>query len=415
MPKEKFYELIARELKRTDDSKTSKRWEKVIEGFTKDKKAIIGGKKYLVFNSNDYLGLRFNPRVNKAEEEAAKKYGSGPGAVRFIAGTLKVHVELEEKVAEFHKREAGMVFSSAFAANMAVLHCIIKGQSSASLVGGETLVVSDELNHRSIIDGIRVAGLPKENRAIFKHMDYEELDKVLSENAGKFKRAIVVSDGIFSMLGECPDLRKMVEVCNKHDGDYEEGVISVVDDSHGVACFGETGRGCEEKAGAKCDLLVGTFGKGFGSDGGYVVGDKIIVDYLRESAATYIYSNPVSPGTAAAALEALNVVDSPEGKGLIRKLNENIRYFKEKAKNAGLKFSAESEHPIQPVLIGDAAKAKELTDALFENGILVTNISFPVVPKGKDEIRVQLSAAHSKADIDEFIGKISSCAKELGI
>ena len=173
-----------------------------------------------------------------------------------------------------------MAFSSAFAANMAVLHCIIKGQSSASLVSAETLVISDELNHRSIIDGIRVAGLGKENRAIFKHMDYADLDQVLAENAGKFKRVLIVSDGIFSMLGECGDVKKIVDAAEKYDSAYEQGIITAIDDSHGVACYGSGGRGCEEKTGGKCDLLVATFGKGFGSDGGYVTGSKIMMDYL---------------------------------------------------------------------------------------------------------------------------------------
>ncbi len=286
MSKENFFNLINKEIKRIDETKTEKRHEKIIEGFDENKRAIINGKKYLIFNSNDYLGLRFNKKINKAEEEASKKYGSGPGAVRFISGTMKVHKDLEAKIANFHKREDAMIFSSAFAANMAVLHCIIKGQSKTSLIDGNTLVISDELNHRSIIDGIRVAGLAKENKTIFKHMELDDLDKVLEQNKGKFKRVLVVADGVFSMLGEYIDIGKMQKIVEKYDSDYEEGIISAIDDSHGVGCFGKTGRGCEEKTNGKCDILIGTLGKGFGCDGGYITGKKALIDYMRESCAT---------------------------------------------------------------------------------------------------------------------------------
>ncbi|MBS3110028.1 aminotransferase class I/II-fold pyridoxal phosphate-dependent enzyme [Candidatus Woesearchaeota archaeon] len=414
MGKEKFYELLRVEIARIDEVQTDKRHEKIISGF-RNGRAVINGKEYLIFNSNDYLGLRHNAKIKRAEEEASKTYGAGPGAVRFISGTMQIHRDLEKALAKFHGREEGMIFSSAFAANMAVLHCIIKGQSRDSVVHPDTLVISDELNHRSIIDGIRVAGLDKDHKMIFRHMDLEDLDKVLSENKGKFKRVLIVTDGIFSMLGEHQDIGKMQEICDKHDNDYEEGIITVVDDSHGVAGFGKTGRGCEEASNGKCDLLVGTLGKGFGADGGYVVGDKTMVDYLRESSATYIYSNPFSPGTAGASLASVNLVDSAEGHRLLHNLNSNISYFKEKATKLGFKFACDSSHPIQPLLIGDTAKTKALTKALFEAGILVTNINFPVVPKGRDEIRVQISAAHSREELDAFIEKMATAGKKLGI
>jgi len=417
MGKGQFKELLKKEIQRIDDAKTDKRYEKVIEGFTNDAapKAIIKGKKYAVFNSNDYLGLRFHEKVKKAEKQASEKYGSGPGAVRFISGTMKVHRQLEKAIAEFHDREDAVIFSSAFAANMAVLHCLIKGQSRDSLVGKETLVVSDQLNHRSIIDGIRVAGLSRENKAIFQHMDTEDLGRVLEENKGKFKRVVVVTDGIFSMLGEYQDLKEMQLVADEYDSQFEEGIITVVDDSHGVACFGEAGRGCEDACSAKCDILIGTLGKGFGADGGYVTGDRIFMDYFRESAATYIYSNPFSPATAGAALASVKLIDSEEGKELLKKLNNNIAYFKDNMAKQGFRFAVDSVHPIQPVLIGDAAKTKALTDALFEKGILVTNINYPVVPPGRDEIRVQISASHTKQDLDEFIAKCTKAGKEIGI
>ncbi|MDP3881213.1 MAG: aminotransferase class I/II-fold pyridoxal phosphate-dependent enzyme [bacterium] len=403
MSKSDFEKILQGEIARIDDAKTSKRNERVIEGFTAEHKAIIGGKEYSVFNSNDYLGLRHNEKVKRAEAEAGEKYGAGPGAVRFISGTMQVHKDLEERIASFHAREAAILFSSAFAVNMAVIHCFLKGQSKDSLVSNDVLVVSDALNHRSIIDGVRVAGLEKHQKAIFEHMNLDDLNRVLAENIGKFRRVVVVSDGVFSMLGEYQDLKKMQEVCDKYDGEYPEGVITIVDDAHGVAAFGESGRGTEEITGGRADVLVGTFGKGFGSDGGYVVADKIYVDYLRESAATYIYSNPFSPGTAGAALAAVNLIDSDEGKNLIEKSRANISLFKERALNGGLKFVTDSRHPIQPILVGDSAKARALADKLFENGILATSISYPVVPKGNDEIRVQISALHSPDELEKLV------------
>jgi len=416
MSKKNFLNLLNQEINRIDEVKTSKRHERIIDGFTKNPapRAIINGKPYRIFNSNDYLGLRFRKELKKGEERASKKFGAGPGAVRFISGTLRIHKDLEEAIAKFHNREEAIIFSSAFAANVAVIYCLIKGQSKDSIVTDEVLVVSDELNHRSIIEGVRVANLPKEQRQVFRHMDYEDLSRILEENKGKYKRALVLTDGVFSMLGEYADLKKIKEVTNKFDNDYEQGVILLVDDSHGVAAFGG-GLGCEGVCQTQADVLVATFGKGFGADGGYVVSDKEIIDYLRESAATYIYSNPVSPSVAGAALASIRLIESKKGKKLLKKLEENIDFFKKMIKKAGFVFAADSIHPIQPILIGDPIKTKLLTEKLFEAGILVTNISYPVVPKGKDEIRVQISAAHTKKDIEYFVEKCTTIGKEIGL
>ncbi len=411
-------DVLKKELERIDSAKTSKRFENVIEGFTTLEgyapRAVIKGNPYAIFNSNDYLGLRFHGRLRKAEEEASKKFGTGPGAVRFISGTLKVHRDLEDYLARFHSRDDAITFSSAFAVNMAVIHCFIKGQSKDSLVTGDTLVISDELNHRSIIDGIRVAGLPKEQRAVFRHLDTIDLQRILENNKGRFKRVLIITDGVFSMIGEIQDIGRMQNVAQRYQDFYQEGIITIVDDAHGIGVLG-TGRGAEEVTEGRCDLLVGTMGKALGVDGGYVAGDHLFIDYLRESAATYIYSNPISPGTAGASLESLKLIDSSEGRLLLTRLRKNIEYFKEKVSNVGLRFVTDSSHPIQPILIGDPRKTRDLVTMLFEDGILVTNISYPVVPHGKDEIRVQLSASHTKNDIDDFITKIEKSAATLGL
>ncbi len=411
MGKKRFLETLHQELSRIGQAKTSKRFEQVIEGFTKgpSPQALIAGKPYRVFNSNDYLGLRFHPALKAAEHAASERFGTGPGAVRFISGTLKVHRELERALASFHGRDDAIVFSSAFAVNLAVLFCLIKGQAADSVVSGNTLVISDALNHRSIIDGIRVSNLPKEQRVLFNHLDLNDLDRVLSEKRGSFQRAIVVTDGIFSMLGEAQDLKKMRQVIDAHEAHFPEGIWLVVDDAHGIGAFGKTGRGVEEVFHAKADVLIGTLGKAFGADGGYVTADQTVIDYLRESAATYIYSNSISPGTAGAALASVELVQTTAGEKLLAQLSANREHFQKEMQKIGCTFAAHSIHPIQPILLGDAGKTTAFKEQLFKEGILVTNINYPVVPKGRDEIRVQISAAHTHEDLSTF----ADCWKKI--
>jgi glycine C-acetyltransferase len=409
MAKADLFKLFRQETSRLDEAGVSKRHEHIIEGFTfsPSPRALISGKPYHIFNSNDYLGLRFNPQMLEAEHEAAKIFGTGPGAVRFISGSLAVHRELETALAQFHGRDDAIVFSSAFAANLAVISSLIKGQSKDSLVGSDTLVLSDQLNHRSIVEGIRVANLPDTQRLVFPHFDFSTLRNLLSEHVGKFSRALILTDGVFSMLGQYTDLKELTAIAQEFDSKYPLGVLLFVDDCHGIGVLGGTGRGVEEVYSVQSDVLVGTLGKAFGTDGGYVVANQATIDYLRESAATYIYSNPISAGTAAAARKALSIVASPSGKKLLVSLQKNISGFKNLIRTSKIKLAADSGHAIQPLLIGDTLKAKELEMHLFKNGILVTGITYPVVPKGQDEIRVQLSALHTDKDLDEFASALS--------
>lgn len=405
MARDAFYKLLQSEIDRIDTAGTTKRNERLIEGFTNEAtpQAIIGGKSYHVFNSNDYLGLRHHRALKEAEKEAGEKFGTGPGAVRFISGAMQVHRDLEKALAAFHGRDDAMVISSAFAANLSVLFALTKGQSSESKVQDRPIVISDAINHRSIIDGIRLNNLDKDQKVIYQHLDAGDLRRVLQEAIGKFDRAVVVTDGVFSMLGEIAPLQALRQVVDEFDAQFTNGVLFVVDDCHGIGAIGQSGRGAEEIENTKADVLVGTLGKGLGADGGYIVANQTVIDYLRESAAPYIYSNSFSPGTAAAGLAAVKLLSSGEGKQFTTTLAENVKHFKEIAIAKGLQFAAQSDHPIQPVLIGDAQKAKAVTEALFAAGYLVTNLSFPVVQKGRDEIRVQISAAHSKEVIDAFV------------
>jgi glycine C-acetyltransferase len=362
MSSKNFFSLLSYELERIDSLGLSKRQEKVIEGFTQQNppKAIIEGKNYYIFNSNDYLSLRFHPRLKQKEKEASEKYGTGPGAVRFISGTFKIHKDLEKELSRFHQKEEAMIFSSAFAANQGVIFPLIVGQTRNTVVSDKVLVVSDELNHRSIIDAIRLAKLTKEQKAIFKHLDTDNLESIVRNAIGNFDRVLIITDGVFSMLGEIQKLKRIAYIKKRYDEKFKNGILIVVDDAHGVGVLGKMGRGSEEEEKCEVDVLIGTFGKAFGTDGGYVVSKKIIIDYLRESAATYIYSNNLTPGTAGASLEALKILQEKEGFQIRKKLIDNINYFKKLAENEKIPMAANSFHPIQPVLIGDPKKQKKL-------------------------------------------------------
>lgn len=416
MSKFEFYRNLQAEIDRIDEAKTAKRFEKIISGFSSDPnpRAVIDGKAYTVFNSNDYLGLRHHPELKKAEHDATTRLGTGPGAVRFISGSFQTHLNLEQALADFHKKEAAILFSSAFAANLATIFSLVRKQNRDSLLNENTLIISDELNHRSIIDGVRITNLDKTARTIFKHLDIADLEEIIRQNTGKFDRIVILTDGVFSMLGEYQDLAAINEMISRHDAAYPQGILLIVDDCHGVAAFGKSGRGCEEVCRASADVIVGTLGKGFGVDGGYVAASQAVIDYLRESAATYIYSNSISPGAAAAAHQSIKIIDSAEGSQLLRKLEGNIRMLKELLRSKNFEMAADSVHPIQPLLVGDAVKTKALIKEMFDRGFLLSSINFPVVPKGRDEIRIQLSAAHTPEDIQDFVKALELSYDHLG-
>jgi len=350
-----------------------------------------GEKAFLRMNSNSYLGLSLSKDVISAEEEACRKLGTGPGAVRFISGTYAPHVELEKRLAHFHGRETAMVFSSAYSTVMGVL---------PQFITEETLVVSDELNHNCIINAIKLSKPAK--KAIYHHLDMRGLERILKENTGQAKRAIVVTDGIFSMRGDYANLDKIAEICRRYEAGYEQGIITIVDDSHGIGAFGKTGRGVEEYTNTKADILVATLGKAMGVNGGYVVSSKTVIDYLRETAPFYIYSNPITPSEAAAALKSLEILDSPEGIKLLEKLRRLSAQFKEGLKQMGYE-TLPGEHPIVPLMVRDTKKTFQMVKYLFDNDILVTGLNYPVVPKGDEEIRFQVSASHTEKDIDSLI------------
>lgn len=359
-----------------------------------------GEKPFLRMNSNSYLGLSLDGVLITAEDEAVRQYGTGPGAVRFISGTWAPHVALEERLAAFHRRDAGMLFSSAYAAVMGVL---------PSLITDQTAVISDALNHSCIINAIALAR-PAEKR-IYQHLDLDDLERHLTQAANKCKRAIVVTDGVFSMRGDHAHLDRIMNLASAYDELFAENVIVVADDSHGVGGFGKNGRGTEEVTGeCKVDLLIATLGKAFGVNGGYVVASNIIINYLRETSPFYVYSNPITPSEAATALAAVNLVDSPEGLRRLNHLRAMTARFREGLTRLGLDTIA-GRHPVVPLLVRDTKRTARLVAHLRENGILATGLGYPVVPKDDDEIRFQISADHTPADIDEALAALETFSK----
>jgi glycine C-acetyltransferase len=341
-------------------------------------------------NSNSYLGMGLRPEVIEAEELATARWGAGPGAVRFISGTYAPHIELERALAAFHGRESAMIFSSAYAAVVSVL---------VPLITDHTVVISDELNHNCIINAMRLAR-PQE-KIVYKHVDMDGLDAALAR--ADAARAVVVTDGIFSMRGDHAPLDRIMEIARKHDSRYPENVSVIVDDSHGVGAFGRTGRGTEEYANARCDILIATLGKALGVNGGYVVSAAAVTRFLRETSPMYIYSNPITVGEATAAHRALSILDSAEGQKLLDRLRALTRRFEQGLVGLGFEIIP-GEHPVVPLMVRDTARTRALVAHLRANGVLATGLSYPVVPRGDEEIRFQINADHTESDVDAVLG-----------
>jgi glycine C-acetyltransferase len=343
---------------------------------------------FIRMNSNAYLGLSRHPALVQAEEDAARLYGTGPGAVRFISGTYKPHVQLEKRLADFHAREAAMIFSSAYATIMGVL---------PALIDPETAVISDALNHNCIINAIRLAR-PKV-KAVYAHLDMNDLEAKIKAAMDQARRVLIVTDGIFSMRGDYAPLDIIGDIAVRYSPKFAQGVHTIVDDSHGVGAFGRTGRGTLEYTGAAgIDILVATLGKAFGVNGGYLVASAPVVSYLRETAPFYIYSNPITPAEAGAALTALEILDGPEGEKLLEHLRTLTQLFEQGLVDLGFEV-LRSAHPIVPLMIRDTSKTREMVQYLTANGILATGLKYPVVPKGDEEIRFQISAEHTLDDL----------------
>jgi glycine C-acetyltransferase len=354
----------------------------------------------LILSSNNYLGLCDDPEVIRAGVEGLEKFGAGTGSVRFICGTFTIHRELEKEIASLVGTEASLSYVSAWNANEGL---------TATIVESGDFVVSDALNHASIIDSLRLAkAITKCTTAVYAHSDMDDLVAKL-ETARDAKRRIIWTDGVFSMEGSIAKLPDILEIARKHDA------IVAVDDSHGTGVLGETGRGTAEHFGVlgEVDVITSTLGKALGgAAGGFVAGPASLCDMLTQRSRPQLFSNALPPTVASSALCAIRVLRAQPER--VAKLRENVRYFREQIVESGFK-PLPGDTPIVPIIVGETASAIRMSDLLLEEGVFVTGFGFPVVPQGQARVRCQLSAAHSRADLDEAIAAFRTVGRKLGI
>ncbi len=357
---------------------------------------VVDGKKVLNFCSNNYLGLANHPDIVAAARKATSEMGIGPAAVRSIAGTMTLHVELEKRLAAFKGVEAAITFQSGFTANLATI---------PALVSKEDVIFSDRLNHASIIDGCRLSGA---KIIAYEHNDPASLEVQIKENLSQFRRALVVTDGVFSMDGDIAPLPDIYEVTKKYD------LLLMVDDAHGEGVLGKGGRGIVDHFGlhGKVDVEVGTLSKAFGVVGGLVAGNAVIIEWLRQRGRPFLFSSAVTVPDAAACLAAIDLLE--DSTQLVDKLWSNAKYFKAEMKTLGFNTGV-SETPITPVMLGEAPLAQQFSRDLFEEGVFAMSIGYPTVPQGKARIRVMISAAHSTDDLDKGLAAFKSVGKKLGV
>lgn len=358
-------------------------------------RANVAGREVIMLCSNNYLGLSNNRILKRAAIAAIKKYGAGSGSVRSIAGSMDIHVKLEEAIARFKRTEDAIYYNSGFTANSGAIPALVREGD---------IIISDELNHGSIIDGVR---LTKGERTIYKHRDMNELETRLKEAKAKNpKRILIITDGVFSMDGDITPLDRIVKLAEQY------GACTYVDDAHGDGVLGENGRGIVNhfKLEGRVDMDMGTFSKGFGTMGGYIAGTRTLKKYLLNKSRTWLLTGSQSPGTAAASLASLELLEKSDK--LVKRLWRNTKSFRKRLKELGFDTGA-SETPIIPLMTYDEAKAAKMSQRLFEEGVYALPIVFPMVAKGKARIRMMMSADHSREDLDFAIDKIARIGKEL--
>ncbi len=357
---------------------------------------VVDGRRVLNFCTNNYLGLANHPQMKAAAKAAVDRWGVGPAAVRSIAGTQGLHLELERRLAAFKGVEDALYVQSGFCANQAAI---------PPLVGKEDVIFSDRLNHASIIDGARLSGA---KIVVYEHCDPADADAKIREHLPQYRRGLLVTDGVFSMDGDVAPLDKLTEVADRY------GVLTMVDDAHGEGVLGRGGRGVVDHFGlqGEFDVEIGTLSKAFGVVGGVIAGKQAIVDYVRQKARPFLFSSAVTPADTAACLAAVDLLEQSEE--LVKRLWDNAAYFKGEMKRLGFD-TGRSETPIVPVMLGDAGLAKQFSRALFEAGVFAMPIGFPTVPRGMARIRVMNTAAHTRADIDQGLAAFAKVGKALGV
>jgi glycine C-acetyltransferase len=358
-------------------------------------RAKVDGKKVLVLCSNNYLGLANHPKLKQAAIAATRKYGAGSGSVRVIAGTMDLHLKLEKVLAAYRHTESSITFQSGYATNAGVI---------LSLVDDRDLIISDELNHGSIIDGCRMT---KAERRVYKHKDMSDLEKQLKDTE-RFRRVLIITDGVFSMDGDIAPLKEIVNLAR------ENHAITYVDDAHGDGVLGQNGRGITNHFGleGKVDIDMGTFSKAFGCVGGYVVGSKDLCTYLQNKVRSYLLSGSQPPAIPGACIAAIQLVQRTPA--LVKRLWDNTRYFKKALNDLGFD-TGHSETPITPIMVGESGRAHKLADSLFKRGVFVLPIVYPMVAKDKARIRTIVTSAHTRKDLDLAVNAFEKAGRELAL
>jgi len=367
-----------------------------VMGSASDAEVELNGRKVINLSSNNYLGFANNPRMKKAAIDAVEKYGVGSGAVRTIIGNMDIHEKLEETLAKFKREEAAFIYQSGFNCNAGTIQAITEAGD---------LIISDELNHASIIDGAR---LSKAAKTIYKHSDMDSLEAVLKENKDKYRNMLIITDGVFSMDGDIAKLPEIVDLAEKY------GAMTYVDDAHGSGVLGESGRGTVDHFGlhGRIDFTIGTLSKAIGVIGGYVAGSKTMYEWLSHRARPVLFSTSLPPAAVGAITEAINMLT--EFTEYTDRLWDNAAYVKETMGSLGFD-TGHSETPITPVIIGDEAKTMEFSKRLLEKGVFVSGIVFPTVPKGTGRLRCMVTAAHSRAQLDKAVQAFKEVGDEMGI
>ena len=370
---------------------------KVLEGEQKPV-AVFDGKEVINLSSNNYLGLTTHPKLRRPAIEAIRKLGVGSGAVRAIAGTMKIHMDLEEQIARFKKVEASVVFQSGFTANSGTVSAIL---------GKDDLIISDELNHASIIDGCR---LSRATIKIFKHKDIADCERILQETQSWNGKKLLITDGVFSMDGDIANLPALCDLAEKFN------CIMMVDDAHASGVLGSRGRGTIDHLGChgRVDIQVGTLSKAIGSIGGYVCGSRDLIEFLYHRGRPFLFSTSHPPSVAATCQAAFDLLDSEVGDRLIKKLWSNTKFFKRRLKKLGFD-TGQSETPITPIMVGEAEKAFQFSRELFNEGVFAGAIGYPVVAEGKARLRTIVTAAHKRSDLERALEIIARVGKNLGI
>ena len=403
-----LYQSLTSELDKARENKTYK-YEVPVDGLMGGV-VQANGRAQVMLASNNYLGLANHPRIREAARKGLEAHGYGLASVRFICGTQKIHLELEERIARFLGTESAILHSSCFAANEAFFTALVSSDFGQS--GYRDVIYSDQLNHASIIDGIRLSRIAVKttDARAYKHNNIDELKRFIKEDEDKdYCLSMIVTDGVFSMEGEYAELKDFVELARSKD------TLLFVDESHATGVLGATGRGTPEQCGVhgKIDVISGTLGKALGgAAGGFIAGKKVLVDYLRQKSRPYTFSNSLPPSIVCAAIEAINMLE--EDNSLVEKLHQNTEYFRKEVKRLGFTI-LEGIHPIVPVMVGEAATAMDMSNQLLDEGVYVRGLWYPVVPKGEARLRVQISAAHEVADLDTALAAFAKVGKKLGV